>query len=84
MNKRLKIKIEEFNKIHYKQLGNRIIVTTLKVKDKNFEKKVSKLVPLKRMANADEYITTIQYLLSPSNSYINGSTIVVDGGRTII
>ena len=35
MNKRLKIKIEEFNKINYKQLGNRIIVTTLKVKDKN-------------------------------------------------
>ena len=35
MNKRLKIKIEKFNKIHYKQLGNRIIVTTLKVKDKN-------------------------------------------------
>jgi|TARA_Y100000114_G_C11730704_1_gene313396 hypothetical protein len=34
MNKRLKIKIEEFNKINYKQLGNRIIVTTLKVKDK--------------------------------------------------
>jgi hypothetical protein len=35
MNKRLKIKIEEFNKINYKQLGNRIIVTTLKVKNKN-------------------------------------------------
>ena len=34
MNKRLKIKIEEFNKINYKQLGNRIIVTTLKVKNK--------------------------------------------------
>tara|TARA_R100000426_G_scaffold86790_1_gene69140 strand:+ start:1223 stop:1363 length:141 start_codon:yes stop_codon:yes gene_type:complete len=34
MNKRLKIKIEEFNKINYKQLGNRIIVTTLKIKDK--------------------------------------------------
>ena len=26
---------EEFNKINYKQLGNRIIVTTLKVKNKN-------------------------------------------------
>ena len=39
MNKRLKIKIEEFNKIHYKQLGNRIIVTTLKVKDKNRDNK---------------------------------------------
>lgn len=63
---------------------NAIAFGGVKVKDKNFEKKVSKLVPLKRMANADEYITTIQYLLSPSNSYINGSTIVVDGGRTII
>lgn len=63
---------------------NAIAFGGVKVNDKYFEKKISKLIPLNRMANPDEYITTIQYLLSPSSSYINGTTIVVDGGRTII
>lgn len=63
---------------------NAIAFGGVKVKNKNFENKVSQLIPLKRMADAGEYITTIQYLLSPSSSYINGSTIIVDGGRTII
>lgn len=63
---------------------NTIAFGGVKVFDKNFEKRVSKLIPLKRMANEDEYITTVQYLLSKNTSYLNGSTLVIDGGRTII
>ena len=63
---------------------NAIAFGGVKVNDKNFEKRISELIPLKRMADAEEYITTIQYLLSKNSSYINGSTLVIDGGRTII
>ena len=63
---------------------NAIAFGGVKVNDKKFEKRVSELIPLNRMANAEEYITTMQYLLSPKSTYVNGSTLVVDGGRTII
>ena len=63
---------------------NAIAFGGVKVNDKKFEKRVSELIPLNRMANAEEYITTMQYLLSPKSSYVNGSTLIVDGGRTII
>lgn len=63
---------------------NAVALGGLKANNENFEKKISKLIPLNRMANPEEYITTIQYLLSPNTSYLNGTTIIVDGGRTII
>jgi NAD(P)-dependent dehydrogenase (short-subunit alcohol dehydrogenase family) len=48
----------------------------------NFLDKVNKLIPMGRMAQADEYQGPIIFLLSESSSYINGSVISVDGGRT--
>lgn len=39
--------------------------------------------PLNRMSNAEEYASTILYMLSDSSSFLNGSIVVVDGGRSI-
>ena len=51
--------------------------------DMKFVKKLSNLIPLKRMAKPNEYCGTIIYLLSDASSYMNGSVISVDGGRTV-
>jgi len=55
-----------------------------KNQDKAFIKKVSQLIPMGRMAKKNEYNNTILFLASKASSYINGSTVVVDGGRTIL
>lgn len=49
-----------------------------------FIKKVEKLIPMGRMGKKNEYNNTILFLASKASSYINGTTIVVDGGRTIL
>ena len=48
----------------------------------DFTNKVSKLIPLGRMANKDEMNGIIVYLLSDTSSYVNGAIINIDGGRT--
>ena len=52
--------------------------------NEEFVTKVSKLIPLGRMSEVDEYVSTILYMLSDSCSYMTGATVVLDGGRTII
>jgi NAD(P)-dependent dehydrogenase (short-subunit alcohol dehydrogenase family) len=52
--------------------------------DKAFLKKINNLIPVNRMAKKNEYNGVILFLSSDLSSYINGATIVVDGGRTII
>lgn len=39
-----------------------------------------KLVPMRRMAEAEELMTAILYLASPASTYTTGSDIIVDGG----
>ena len=51
---------------------------------KNFINKISKLIPIGRMAKKNEYKATVAYLISDASSYVTGATLVVDGGRTII
>ena len=51
--------------------------------DRKFVNKVSDLIPLKRMGNKNELKGALIFLLSDSSSYINGHTLVVDGGRSI-
>ncbi len=51
--------------------------------DDLFIERITELIPLKRMANVDEYRSTIQYLCSDASSYMNGQNIVIDGGRSI-
>ena len=51
--------------------------------DSNFVSKVSKLIPMGRMAYPNEYKSAIQFLCSNASSYMNGHNLVIDGGRTI-
>jgi NAD(P)-dependent dehydrogenase (short-subunit alcohol dehydrogenase family) len=48
----------------------------------DFVKDLIKRIPMKRMARQDEYHGIVVFLLSPASSYINGSIISADGGRT--
>lgn len=49
-----------------------------------FVEKLTNLIPMGRMANKDEYRSTVQYLCSDASSYMTGQNIVIDGGRSII
>ena len=49
---------------------------------KEFLSKIKKLIPLKRMAKINDYDGIILYLCSDYSSYMTGSTIVCDGGRS--
>jgi len=48
-----------------------------------FVEKISKLIPLGRMAHTNEYHSAVQFLCSEASSYMTGQNLVVDGGRTI-
>lgn len=50
--------------------------------DEIFKSKLTNLVPMGRMANIDEYQCTVLYMISDASSYMTGSTVVIDGGRT--
>jgi NAD(P)-dependent dehydrogenase (short-subunit alcohol dehydrogenase family) len=52
--------------------------------NKEFIKKIKKLIPMGRMAKKNEYNNTLLFLASEASSYVNGSTVIVDGGRTIL
>jgi len=47
-----------------------------------FLQKVSQRIPMGRMANSDEYQSTLLWMLSDASSYLNGAIIPVEGGRT--
>ena len=51
--------------------------------DQNFIKKIKKLIPLGRLANKDEYKSSVQFLCSEASSYMTGQNIVIDGGRSV-
>ena len=48
----------------------------------DFVSALSSLIPMKRMANVDEYRGAVIFALSDASSYMNGSIISIDGGRT--
>lgn len=50
--------------------------------DEDFVRKLTNLVPMGRMANVDEYQCTVLYMISDASSYMTGSTVIIDGGRT--
>lgn len=50
--------------------------------NEEFLNKITNLIPMGRMADADEYKSTVLYMISDASSYMTGSTVIVDGGRT--
>ena len=49
---------------------------------KDFLKKIERLIPLGRLAKAEEYQGVSVWILSDASSYLTGSIISIDGGRT--
>ena len=48
-----------------------------------FLERFNELVPLARPARPDEYRGSLVFLLSDDSTYMTGSTLVVDGGRSV-
>lgn len=51
--------------------------------DREFVNKLRSLIPINRMLEIDELSGSIIFLLSNASSYVNGHTLLIDGGRTI-
>ena len=49
----------------------------------DFVQKLIAHIPLKRMANIDEYRAAIIFLVSDASSYMTGANLIIEGGRTI-
>lgn len=48
-----------------------------------FVEKISKLIPLGRMAHTNEYHSAVQFLCSGASAYMTGQNLIIDGGRSI-
>lgn len=51
--------------------------------DPAFVERLTRLIPMGRMAKVDDYCAAIQFLCSDASSYMTGQNMVVDGGRSV-
>ena len=50
------------------------------IADETMQAKMSKIVPMKRLAQPKEMVAMMLMMLSPANTYMNGQCIAIDGG----
>lgn len=50
--------------------------------DPDFVRRLSDLIPMGRMAQPDEYKAAVVFLVSDASSFMTGTNVVMDGGRT--
>lgn len=51
--------------------------------DPAFVERLTRLIPMGRMAEVDEYRSAVQFLCSDASSYMTGQNLVMDGGRSV-
>jgi len=51
--------------------------------DPAFVERLTRLIPMGRMADVDEYRAAVQFLCSDASSYMTGQNMVMDGGRSV-
>lgn len=51
--------------------------------DSEFIGRLASLIPMGRMAQPDEYKAAVVFLVSDASSYMTGTNLVIDGGRTV-
>ena len=59
-----------------------LVAGMLRAGDENLESQMTGRIPLKRMAQPEEVVDAILWLCSEQNSFMNGASIVLDGGLT--
>lgn len=50
--------------------------------DESFVQRLTNLIPMGRMATMDEYKAAVLFLVSDASSYMTGTNLIIDGGRT--
>ncbi len=51
--------------------------------DPAFVERLTRLIPMGRMAHVDEYRAAVQFLCSDASSYMTGQNLIMDGGRSV-